>query len=194
MMEQSITYFDTPGKHNTDEVVAIVARTVRERGIRHVVVATTSGSTALRLSEALKGTDVRIVAVTLKYGFREEGKRPMSEECAAELERRGITLITQSHALSGVERSFSSELGGASRSEVLAAALKSLFGVGFKVAVEVTLMAADTGAIPVGDDVEVVAMGGTHGGADVACIMRPAHTNHFFKMQIREILCMPRHK
>lgn len=194
MMEKSITYFDTAGAHNTDEVVSIVARTVRERNIRHVVVATTTGSTAIKLSEALEGTDVRIVAVTLKYGFREEGKRPMEERGAAELQRRGITLITQTHALSGLERSFSSELGGASRTEALAAALKSLFGVGFKVAVEITLMAADTGAIPVGDDVEVVAMGGTHGGADVACIVRPAYTDHFFKMQIREILCMPRHK
>lgn len=193
-MEQTITYFDTSGKQNTDEVVSIVARKVREGNISHVVVATTSGSTALKLSRALEGTGVSIVAVTLMYGFRQEGRRPMPDERAAELERNGITVLTQTHALAGLERSFSSELGGISRTEMLAAVLKTLFGVGFKVAVEVALMAADSGAIPVGDDVEVVCVGGTHGGADVACVVRPAHTNSFFNMQIREILCMPRLK
>ena len=193
-MEQSITYFDTAGKQNTDELVSIVARSVRERKISHVVVATTTGSTALKLSDALEGVDVNIVAATLMYGFRQEGKRAMPDESAAELEQRGITVVAQSHALAGLERSFTAELGGASRTEMLAAVLKTLFGVGFKVAVEVILMAADSGAIPVGDDIEVVCVGGTHGGADVACIVRPAHTDSFFKMQIREILCMPRLK
>jgi len=48
----------------------------------------------------------------------------------------GCRVVKQSHILSGLERSFSNKFSGASHTEVLAEALRSLFGVGMKVAIE----------------------------------------------------------
>ncbi len=39
-------------------------------------------------------------------------------------------------------------------------ALRSLFGKGFKVAIEVAIMAADSGHIPVSNNNEIIAIGG----------------------------------
>jgi hypothetical protein len=66
-----------------------------------------------------------------------------------EMESIGCTVVKQSHILSGLERSFSNEFGGVSHTEVLAEALRSLFGVGMKVAIECAIMAADSGAISI---------------------------------------------
>jgi hypothetical protein len=59
--------------------------------------------------------------------------------------------------------------------------------------VEISVMAADSGAIPCCDD-EVIAIGGTGYGADTACVVRPAHANSFFDFEVREILAIPRAK
>jgi hypothetical protein len=90
-----------------------------------------------------------------------------------------------------LERSFTRKFGGLSRTEAVAEALRALFGHGLKVCVEITIMAADSGAIPIE---EVVAVGGRSRGADTAVVIRPAHMNNFFDMQIKEIICMPREK
>jgi hypothetical protein len=105
------------------------------------------------------------------------------------LERQGVTVLTQSHVLSGVERSISGKFGGVSRVETIAEALRSLLGHGLKVCVEIAIMAADAGAIPIAD---IVAVGGTGSGSDTAVVIRPAHMNNFFDARIREIIVMPR--
>lgn len=64
-----------------------------------------------------------------------------------------------------------------------------LFGQGTKVGVEISVMAADAGALT-GND--IIAIGGTGKGADTALILKPAHQSNFFDIQIREIICKPR--
>jgi len=117
----------------------------------------------------------------------------MSQGVLDGLSRNGVTVVRASHVLSGVERSLTRKFGGASRVEAIAEAIRSLFGQGMKVSIEVTVMAADSGAIPVGD-VEVIAVGGTGTGADTACVVRPAHSNAFFNFEVREIIAMPRQR
>ncbi len=41
---------------------------------------------------------------------------------------------------------------------------------------------------------EIIAIGGTWSGADTACVIKPAHANNFFDMQVREFVCLPREK
>ncbi|MEA1868766.1 MAG: pyruvate kinase alpha/beta domain-containing protein [Euryarchaeota archaeon] len=193
-MRKDITYFEEPGAANTDETVrAAVGRAV-ELGIKHIVVASTTGSTGIAVAKAAEGTGIKTIVATLHYGARGSEKLLVEESNLKTLEEMGAAVFTQTHTLSGVERSFTDKLGGASRSETIAAVLKSLFGIGFKVAVEITIMAADSGMIPVSDDSEVIAIGGTGTGADVACVIKPGHANSFFEMQIREIIVMPRVK
>ncbi len=189
MEEKKIVYFDRPGKENTEATLRLAVERARELGIKYLVVASSYGDTAKKALELVG--DLKLVVVTYHTGFAGEGKNTMSEEVEEFLRSRGVTIVRQSHALSGLERSFSRKFGGISRSEVVAETLRSLFGHGLKVCVEITIMAADSGAIPIE---EVVAVGGRSRGADTAVVIRPAHTNNFFDAEIREIICMPRIK
>lgn len=194
MPKSEIVYFDRPGRKNTDGTLKAVLARVRAGGISHVVVATNTGATAKKAVEMLADTGTTVVAVTAHAGFDKEGESELGPDVEKGLLESGVRVVRSSHVLSGVERSFSRRLGGASRVEAVAEALRSLFGQGTKVCVEVTIMAADAGAIPCGDGVEVVAVAGTGYGADTACVVRPAHMNSFFNFEIREMLAMPRNK
>ncbi|AIY90609.1 hypothetical protein GACE_1574 [Geoglobus acetivorans] len=191
MMVEKIHYFEKPGKDNTDETVKLAIERAMARGIKHVVFASSTGYTARKILEYSRGKDLNLVCVTYHTGFYEEGKNSMDPETESFLRNSGVTVVRQSHILSGLERSISRKLGGASRTEAIAEALRSLFGHGMKVCVEIAIMAADSGAIPIE---EIVAVGGRGRGADTAVILRPAHMNTFFNMEIKEIICMPRNK
>jgi len=191
MKSSSIIYFDSPGAKNTDKVMDTVAERIRKGGPKHVVVASGTGETAMKLLAKLKGTEANVAVVTYHCGADKEGENTMSPEVEKGLVDAGAKIVRASHALSGIERSFTKKFGGPSRVETVAEALRSLFGQGMKVCVEVTVMAADSGAIPCGD-IEVVAVAGTDSGADTACIVRPAHANAFFKLEVREVLAIPR--
>ncbi|MCG7848573.1 MAG: hypothetical protein MIO93_05265 [ANME-2 cluster archaeon] len=191
-MEKSITYFEKPGEENTAAVIEAVKIRAIEMGIKEVVVASTSGKTGVAMAEALQEEDINLIVVTHQYGTTEEGKWDMESQYVSRLNEMGVEIISQSHMLSGVEKSLSRDTGGISRIEIVADTLRKLFGKGFKVAVEVVIMAADSGALSM--EGEVIAVGGTAYGADVACVIKPAHSNNFYGLQIREIICMPREK
>lgn len=63
------------------------------------------------------------------------------------------------------------------------------FGEGAKVCIEITMMAADAGLIPV--DQDVVAIAGTGRGADTALRIHPANAARFFNLKIREVIAKP---
>ncbi len=191
-MKKSITYFEKPGEINTLAVIEAVKTRALELDIREVVIASTTGKTGAAMAEALQDTDIKIIVVTHQYGTTEEGKWDMENQYVSRLNEMGVEIVSQSHLFSGVEKSLSKGTGGASRIEIVADTLRKLFGKGFKVAVEVVLMAADSGALSM--EGEVIAVGGTANGADVACVIKPAHSNNFYGLQIREVICMPREK
>ncbi len=191
MMEEKIYYFERPGKENTENAVRLAIDRAVERGIRYIVFASSTGYTARKVLEHARDSNLNLVCVTYHTGFYEEGKNSMDEDTERFLRENGVRIVRQSHMLSGVERSISRKLGGASRVEAIAEALRALFGHGLKVCVEIAIMAADSGAIPIE---EVVAIGGRGRGADTAVIIRPAHMNTFFNMEVKEIICMPRNK
>ena len=193
-MERPILYFDDVGKENTDAVVKVAAERAEELGIKYIVLSSTEGYTALKMAEAVKSKDVKIIAISHQYGLREDGKWEMNDDNMTKLQEMGVVVTTQSHMFSGVERAIQKRLGGASRTDVISDTLRAVFGKGFKVALEVVMMAADSGHIPVTQDTEIIAIGGTRQGADVALVVRPAHSQNFFNMQVREILAMPRAK
>jgi hypothetical protein len=190
--EKSIYYFDSPGPHNTADAARLAVSRARELGLSKVVVASTTGNTALRFFEELKGTEIELVVVTHVVGFIKAGQWEFNKETADRLAREGVRVVTGTHALSGLERALSrsEKVGGGSRTEAIAEALRRVVAVGLKVAVECTLIAADHGAV--GVDEEIIAAGGTASGADTVCVIRPAHTASFFDLQVREIVAMPR--
>lgn len=191
---KEITYFNAPGRANTSDTLALARRRAQDLGLRHVVVASTTGRTGVLAAEMFADTGIEVIVVSEHYGYKNEGEWFMKDEYLSRLKELNVRVMTQSHALSGVERSISKKIGGSSRVEAIAEAFRRLLGVGVKVCVEITIMAADSGFIPAGPEVEVIAVGGMAGGADTAVVVRPAHMSNFFDLEVREIICMPRSK
>jgi len=183
-----IVYFDTPGPSNTDDVIEIVRERLRKGDIRTVLVASTSGKTARKLKNALVKEKVKMVCVTEHAGFKSGDENLFDEGVRTELNAVGIPVVQASHVLSGVGRSISQKFGGTTPVEVIAHTLR-LLGQGIKVAVEISIMAADAGVIATTDD--VIAVAGTGSGSDSAIVIRPCHMNTFFNLAIREILAKP---
>jgi len=185
-------YFDKPGEANTADAARFSLERARELGIKTIVVASTTGRTADVFYNAMKGSGIRLVVVTHVYGFSKPGVWEFSEDTAAKLRAGGVTIVTGTHALSGLERALSRspKIGGGSRTEAIAEALRRVVAIGLKVAVECVLIAADNGTISIEE--EVIAVGGTATGSDTVCVIRPANTANFFDLQVREIVAMPR--
>jgi hypothetical protein len=194
MIKRDIVYFEKAGAQNTDDTIKLARERANELKISYVVVASSSGETGVKAARAFKGTGVKIVVVGHQVGFSKPGIRELEEPFIKELYGLGAVVVEQTHALSGVERSISRRLGGASRVESIAEALRTLISVGAKVCVEISIMAADSGNVPVDGKTEIIAIGGTWNGADTACVILPAHANNFFDMQVREFIAIPRDK
>ncbi|MCZ7382521.1 MAG: hypothetical protein O8C64_13240 [Candidatus Methanoperedens sp.] len=190
MVKKSITYFEQNGAENTDEVLKLVQERLKEGDIKSVVVASTSGKTGLKFARSL-GKKTNLVVVSTHPGSKQPGVWEFDMEALKELENLGCKVIRQSHALSGLEKSFTSKFSGISHSEVLAESLKSLFCPGMKVAIECAIMALDGGAIPLDKTIAVGGTGAKGRGADTAIVALPSHTNNFFDFRVLEIIAKP---
>lgn len=188
-MEKKIVYFEEPGLENTSKLLEVAAERARELGIKDVVVATSHGGTALKAFEAFDQPGMNLVAVTISEGYKSRGWCMTPEE-RERLEEKGIRVFTGIHALGdGVASAFAEKYGGKPLEEVARDAFYR-FGQGMKVCVEVALMAADAGLIPM--DREAMAIGGTDEGADTCIVVKPAYPRTFFDLEIREIVAKPR--
>ena len=182
-------YWDNAGPHNSEGTIQSALERAAETGIKHIVVASCSGDTIRKVFD--KGNGLYLVGVTHHVGFEGPGMDEMPVKTRKELQARGIKLLTTTHLFAGVDRAIRNQFGGVYPAEIIAQTLR-IFGQGVKVAVEVAVMALDAGLIPFGED--VISIGGSASGADTAVIIRPAHSNKFFQTELREIICMPRHK
>ncbi|MEM2902406.1 MAG: pyruvate kinase alpha/beta domain-containing protein [Candidatus Bathyarchaeia archaeon] len=192
-------YFDEPGKENTEHVVEAVVKRVEETGIRDVVVASTSGETALRFAKALRGK-AKVYCVT-ESPYRRElelGDWPcLKPELRKELVSLGVVVIDN------VLYPFHSSVMDGSRwntvfPDLIVKEVLYSFSQGIKVAVEVVLAAVSYGYLEPYKD--VIGVGGTGEGADSAAIIRGTYPGLLFskdegkRLEIREIIAMPRRK
>ncbi|MBW2148237.1 MAG: hypothetical protein JRG73_01250 [Deltaproteobacteria bacterium] len=188
-MEKTIEYFDSSGPNNTERTLELARLRADELGIDHLVLSSSTGRTAVRAMELIQPE--RLVVVSSMYGMREPGRPRITGDNRTRLEEAGVRLVFQTHVLSGIERAINNKFQGLYPALLVAEVLR-IFGQGWKVCFEITMMAADSGAIPA--DKEVVAMGGTGKGLDTALVMSPAHSNTLFDLSVREIICTPRGK
>ena len=186
VIEKKTVYFREAGAKNTDLLLKIVRNYVEKEEINDIVVASTTGETGVKAAKIFKPRNV--VVVTHHFGFREPGKIELLEENKREIIANGAKVFTGTHALSSVERAIRKDFGTLQVLEVIANVLR-LMGEGTKVCVEITLMAADAGLIPV--DRDVVAIAGTGRGADTALRIKPVSTARFFDLKIREVIAKP---
>ncbi|MEW5909107.1 MAG: pyruvate kinase alpha/beta domain-containing protein [Thermodesulfobacteriota bacterium] len=180
-------YFEKPGPENTEQTLIHAHNRGKEIGITEAVVASSKGATAYKAIEILAGFQITIV--TYHCGFNEPFKSIMPKTVRVDLEKKGVRVVSATHALSGLERSLAKRFSGIYPVLIIADTLR-LFGQGTKVAVEVSIMAADSGALS-GKD--ILSIGGTGRGADTALILKPANQSDLFDMRIREVICKPTH-
>ena len=186
MTEKKTLYFESPGEENTDATLKAAYERAQELGIRNVVVSSTRGGTALKALEVFEGFNV--VVVTHQAGFREPGRIEMSDETVEEVRARGGKVLTTAHAFGGVSSAIWKKYNTLAPGMLVANVLR-IFGQGMKVALEVVLMAADAGLLPMDED--VIAITGTGRGADTAVVVKPAHSTQFFDLYVREIIAKP---
>ncbi|MEM3442327.1 MAG: pyruvate kinase alpha/beta domain-containing protein [Candidatus Bathyarchaeia archaeon] len=202
--DKSVRYFDEPGPQNTLALIEAVKDAVKRLRIEYIVVASESGATALKVAEALKEFKVKVVCVTAYAGLRlawpESGKWPsITGKVREKLEGLGVKIVEETqYIFKGV--TFDAQfLGRAAPSWAIHEFLSRTMGYGFKTALEVALIAAEAGAVPI--DKEVVAIAGTGwlgGGADCALIVKPSPipkcTDVERGLEVREIVAIPRIK
>ena len=190
-------YFEKPGKHNTDKVVEVVRQRLAEGDINTIVVASTTGYTALKFSEALQGqAGITLIGVAETPLIREWGAEYpcLQLETKQELERRGVIVADKIPYLLHSSILDYSQWKAPSAEEILRETLYA-FGQGLKVAVEVVLIAVASGFLEPFQD--VIAVGGTSRGADTAIVVRATSPNHVFsqnamkRLKIYEVLCKP---
>jgi hypothetical protein len=187
MSEHKLLLFEKAGKVNTEATLTAAAARAAQLGIDQVVVATTTGATALAASHAMPAC--KIIGVTLQAGVWDK-YAPPDPALIGEAKDRGVEILTATHSLMGnVATAVREKFGGVCPTELIAYVYYT-FGQGMKVAVEIAASAADAGLLDM--EQEVLAIAGTGEGADTAIVVSPAFTTRFFDTRIREVLCMPR--
>ena len=179
-------YFAKAGEQNTQAVIDAVAHRMAENNIDKVLVATSTGRSALLAAKVIP--PAKIVVITHHTGFEKPDVQTLNEKTRNELSAMGIPIFTGIHAFGGVGRSVRKKLGAYQVDEIIAFTLRT-FGQGTKVAVEIALMATDAGLVRT--DEYVIAMGGTNSGLDTALVLKPVNANSFLDIKIREIICKP---
>lgn len=179
-MEEKIVYFEKAGEANADEVLRLVKERAAARGIKKIVLASTTGKTARAAAESFNGTDVRLVVVPWQFGFNKVQLFP--PELVTELESKG-------HKVHFGTMLFHTEnLYGSNTPGVIADFLR-VFGQGFKVGIEVLLMATDGGKVDAKE--RVIVLAGTGSGTDTAFVATAAPSNLAAKLHVSEIICKP---
>jgi hypothetical protein len=185
-MEARIVYFDQPGRQNTDEVLRLAKIRVQELGIKSILVASTTGETAVKATEVFKGA--KIVVVSHFTGMRGPNTQEFTEENRQKVISAGGSVLTTTHLFSGLSRAMRKKFKMYLLEEVVANTLRR-FGEGMKVVCEITMMAADAGLVRTDQDIIVIA--GSGRGADTAVVLRPVNSEDFFDLKVSEILCKP---
>ncbi len=186
-MMRQVEYFEKTGKGNTERCLEMVAGLVAE-GYAHVVVATTSGETALLTAKKLQGTDSSVVAVTHNVGY----SGPNQDECGPDMRRElaslGVRIYTGTILTRGIEGALMKKHQGVYPAYVVAQSLRMLCQ-GIKVSAEIVAEVCDGGLIPEGAD--VVAVAGTGRGADTVAIVEAHPSDRFFDIRFKQIVAKP---
>jgi hypothetical protein len=181
-MEKKIIYFEDgePGYQHTEVTLRLAVEEAQRRGIRKIVLASTTGETARLAADRLAGTGITLVVVPHQYGFTRSQRFP--KELVTELEQQGHRVHF------GTMLFHTDNFYGSGTPEVMAIVLRTICQ-GMKVCVEIVLMAADGGLVARGE--EIVAVSGTHRGADTAVVALASTSTALHELHITEILCKP---
>lgn len=180
MPTEEITYFDKPGKQNTQATLELAMAATESEGMDTMVVASTTGETAKKAAGMVADEDINLIVIPHQYGWADEPEFDL--DLIPELQEQGHTVHF------GTMLFHTYEFYGTDAPTAMANILRT-FGQGTKVCLEILLMAADAGHISPAE--KVVAVAGTGRGADTALTATPATSINLKKLKIHRILCKP---
>lgn len=175
---------------NADQTLDLARKRVAELNLKHVVVASYTGRTAFKAAKVFKGMDITLISVV---GWGE--RMLLSEKDQKELERLGVKIHRGTHTFHGASSAIVNKFGGMTGVGLIQEVLR-LFSQGTKVCIEMGLMTADAGLVPV--DREIMTIGGTGQWCDTAIVLKPSFADKMFDpiegLDIKEFVVMPREK
>jgi len=199
--EKNICYFEKPGSMNTKKVCELVASRVQE-GIKYVVVASVSGSTALMMAEHLKGLDAKLIVFTIPLAWK-SSHPTIKQEMKEKLISLGVKIMEK--AVPAIECGPETiECTGFERSRVeinhvgIWEILHGIGGQGLPTAVEAIFTAVEEREIPIGS--QAIGIGGTGCGADTAIVMKATPYEQMLsgpienRFDILDIIALPKKK
>ena len=160
-----LTYYEVSGKENVDKTLKLVKEKTEKLKIKNIVVASTRGFTAEKASEVFKDTNVNLTFVGT-----DRDKFPT--DLLRKLDEKGYN-VCFSHE---IDYNYPDPVKNAYRR----------FSEGVKVAVEIAMIAAQKGYVSTEEDIVSI------GKWDTALIAKPAISDRFQELKIRELICMPR--
>lgn len=177
---RNIEYFPNPGEMNTTRTIDILYERLNENDLQKIIVASSYGDTGLSVIRKIGNMPVRVIVISIDRNW--DGKERLSSAIEKEIIDTGN--VVYRGAMPFEYHQFTKEPG----LRLIANTLRR-FGEGMKVCVEIILMAVSGGLANDGE--KVVAVAGTHRGADTAIIATAASLYHFERLEINEILCKP---
>jgi hypothetical protein len=166
--KELIYYYTAPGDRNTNTTLKTVREWALKYNIKRVLVPSKSGQTAQKAYNLFKNTDISLTIVGTDPNI-------FSSEILAQLRGNGTKVVFYKD----VPYTYTQDMKTAYRR----------MGEGFKVAVELGIIAA---YLEEGDTNDVIALGGTKKGVDTALVIRPAKSDTFDQLEVREIIAKPR--
>ena len=190
-------YYRFKGEVNTEHVIRVAVQRGLEVGASALIVASETGRSALRAAKLLRdlGAGLKLVVVThppdetwgpkgkIPIGLR----HPRNVKALKCLESMGAVIVQGTRPLAPPSRSLGWDQPLA---ETIIDRVLGILGQGVKIAIEASLVAADSGAVNRGD--LVVSLGGTYKGLDAAIVARTTYSYYFLKeYELLEIIAKP---
>jgi hypothetical protein len=199
--KRTTVIFEKGGEEHTEETLKIALLGAKERRIDTVLISTSTGGTGLKAVEVFKGSGIKLVFVRHQTGYPSRGKQMMPPEVREKLEKAGRIVTCTDVLTGGVEVGVGRQRPDKEQPleaglpfivppvNVIVANTLRLFSQGTKVCAEIAMMAADCDVV--GIDKPVIAVAGSHAGADTAIVVTPAASNRIRDLKLHEFLAKP---
>jgi hypothetical protein len=197
---REVYYFNEPGAQNTEDVLEAVVKYLKKVEMECLIIASTSGKTALKFAKALRDEKIKVICVSEPPSRKIFGDQwpCIDPEVKRELEALRVIVVDR------VPYKFHDSVFELAKwhlpvpEHIVGDTLAFVGGQGLKVAVEATFMAVQAGYVKPNKD--VLAVAGYGGGADTAIVVKTCFPETLFsrdpqkRLEIREILAMARKK
>jgi len=184
MIIHETTYYAEGGAEHTEVTLKKALKAAKELDIKKILVASTSGDTAVKAAELYTGSNIQVIAVGHQHGFPLTGVQSFKPENRKRIEELGGIVELGSDPLTNSIRQ--RQKLGHSPSSIITQTLAS---GKVKVNVEIVLKACDAGSVNVGE--HVISIAGSHKGADTAVSYLAADTPNILDVKSQYVICMP---